>query len=468
MDRYKNAVCSIADESIAKDLGIEAGDFLIAINNTPVIDVFDYRMRTLVNELIIKIEKASGEIIEFEIEKDEYEDVGLEFEVALMDENKACHNKCIFCFIDQLPRDMRESLYFKDDDLRLSFLTGNYVTLTNLSDEQLDRLISYRLSPMNISVHTTNPKLRVLMMKNKKAGDIMSQLKKISKENIAINCQLVLCPGINDGQELINSLNDLIGIGETIQSIAVVPVGVTRYRDSNKLEKVESYDKTKASNVIDIVLSFQKTLLDERGRRLVFASDEFYIKAGIPFPKLSKYEELPQLENGVGMTALFLDEMQKGIAKRKKRMGLTASSKSNPLDNSIKTAMLGKILLITGVDAMPFIDKFTNDLSSIYQKNIVVKAIRNRFFGESVTVAGLVTGSDIIAELGNAVENILSDCELIIIPNCMLRSGEKVFLDNVTIDNLEKKFKIPIVCVEATGIGLLEKLDEISKSRNLL
>ncbi len=490
MTRIKNRICAVAPDSIALELGIEAGDCLICVNQTPVIDVFDYRMRTTVNDVLLEIEKQSGEIVEYEIEKDEYDDIGMEFDDVLMDDGKGCSNKCVFCFIDQLPKDMRESLYFKDDDLRLSFLTGNYVTLTNQSDKELDRLISYKLSPMNISVHTTNPSLRIEMMRNKNAGNIFNQLKKIAVAGIMINCQIVLCPGINDGDAFEQTLSDLFALGNQIQSIAAVPVGLTKFRAQNGTAHLKPFGQSSAKKIIETITNYQQKMLSQRGERIVFASDELYIKAGMPVPDASSYDDFPQLENGVGMVSLFLKEMQDEISSRIDKSGefdLIVKNLKN--ENNLENEMLDensighdnhetgngngtgknieaktgkkKIIIITGVDAQPFIEKFTSQLGALYNSEFVVKAIRNEFFGESVTVAGLLTGSDIIRELSST--DYIGIYDMIIIPSCMLRAGEKVFLDDVTVSDVKKALRIHVEVASPDAEGLFNRLDDIFK-----
>ena len=477
MTKNKNRIFAINEDSIAQELGIEKGDRLISIDHSPVLDIFDYRMRTTVPALLLEIERQSGEHIEFDIEKEEYEELGIEFEEPLMDQSKSCKNKCLFCFIDQLPAGLRKSLYFKDDDLRLSFLTGNYVTLTNLKEAELDRLISYRLSPMNISVHATDPSLRVRMLQNKDAGSLLGQLQKITQAGIWVNCQIVLCPGINDGKALDKTLADLFALGSRVKSIALVPVGLTRFRTENGVENLEPFKQDDAARVIETVALWQKTMLKERGERVLFASDELYIKAGMPFPPAEEYDDFPQLENGVGMVPLFIKEMQDGISKRTKKAGRSAADTvKNSTADTVKNSTAGTVkdlengsepdvLFITGMDARPYLERFMPALSTLYGRRFHVKAIPNRFFGETVTVAGLVTGRDIIEELsGNAA---LAGggaqplrYERIILPGCMLRAGEEVFLDDLRISDVEMATGTDILCADPTGEGLLRALDE--------
>lgn len=490
----KHLICAVKDGSIAADIQIKAGDYLLSIDDIPVIDVFDYQMRTTKRKFKVTIQNESGEITEKLVENNGYDDFGLEFENYLMSENKGCKNKCIFCFIDQLPSNLRNTLYFKDDDLRLSFLTGNYVTLTNIDDNELDRILSYRFSPINVSVHTTDPLLRVTMMKNKNAGIIMNQLQKIVGEGIDVNCQIVICPGVNDGPALYKTLEDLMGLGDQIRSIALVPVGLTKFRNENKLELIKSMERSDAISIVETVHDWQNKFLKSRGKRTVYAADEIYIKAGVGFPPLNEYDDLPQLENGVGMVPLFVSDMQKGIRKRLKRQALINNSNSysnsnninnntgkddnsngnktnssdNKSDNSSSSDNISKIntnrdgdtkniLLITGIDAKDYISEFVEQLSFIYNRKFMVMAIPNIFFGQTVTVAGLVTGNDILRVVNGQDDSY--KYELMVIPRSMLRSGETVFLDDLSIEELQNRTKIKILVTEPDGKSFLKTLD---------
>lgn len=479
MKKSKNRIKAVDLNSIARELGIKEGDSLVSIDHEAVVDVFDYSLKTNSAELIVEIEKENGEIIEFDIEKDEFEDLGIVFEQPLMAAGKSCANRCVFCFIDQMPSNMRESLYFKDDDIRLSFLSGNYVTLTNIGDKELDRIISYKLSPVNISVHATNPELRVRMLGNKNAGAVLDQLGRITRAGIWINCQIVLCPGINDGLELQRTLQDIFALGDKVMSVAIVPVGLTRYRTANCLPDINPVGRTDALEIIKTVDHWQKVMLGDRGERIIFASDEIYIKAGVDFPPADEYEGFPQLENGVGIVPLFLKEMHDGINKRIRRdnkrkniNGIQISSirknnnnktrnmlKRNSENTDIPVTKSGDILIVTGVDAKPYIEKFTAGLTGLYGPKFEVMAIPNRFFGETVTVAGLVTGSDIVYELDRS--DACEKYSKVIIPSCMLRSGEDVFLDGMSVSDVQNETEMGILCVEPTGEGLLGGLDKL-------
>ncbi|MHB8964311.1 MAG: DUF512 domain-containing protein [Saccharofermentanales bacterium] len=461
----KHRIASVEENSIAHEAGIAAGDLLVSINGEPVVDVFDYRTRIAETDLTLMIEKKDGSATEIAIEKDEYEDLGLEFENVLMDREKSCRNKCVFCFIDQLPPNLRQTLYFKDDDLRLSFLTGNYVTLTNIDDAELDRLIAYRLSPMNISVHTTNPALRVRMLGNKHAGRIMDQLRRIAASGILLNTQIVLCPGLNDGSELERTLDDLEALAESIQSIALVPVGLTGHRGDKALEFIKPFGRSAASNVLETVMNRQQKYLQTAGRRIVFGADELYLKAGIPLPPVSEYEDFFQLENGVGTVALFLDEMQSGIAKRRKKQKRKSGARIDPMpagdspDNGAGTTDAPRVLMITGNDAYPYIAGFADELSALYGATFEARAVSNTFFGETVTVAGLVTGGDIVREL--APDGPLKGIASVMIPDLMLRHSKDKFLDDMTIEELGTKLGTSVYYVPPDGTGFLNALDGI-------
>ncbi len=429
----KNKITYVEPASLAEEAGIRPGDFLISLNGCEVRDVLEYRYLMSEYEVTVRIEKADGSIEEIIIEND-YEDIGLEFEEGLLDTAKSCTNKCIFCFIDQLPKGMRETVYFKDDDTRLSFLQGNYVTLTNLSDEEIDRLISMRVSPINISVHTTNPELREMMLSNRFAGRIYDIMKKFSENGIVMNCQVVLCPGINDGAELERTISDIGALYPSIESLAIVPVGLTAHRDG--LCKLQEFDAFGAKDVIDQVKVWQKKFLSEFGTRLVYLSDEFYLKAKMPLPKPEEYEGFPQLENGVGLISGMEEEF------------------SAALDMVEKKPRKREITLITGELAYGFIkdlaERIENRVSGV---RIDVFAVKNEFFGGGVNVAGLVTGGDIIKQLKGKIATSEA-----IIPEVMLRDGEDIFLDDVTLSGLEEELGVRILTSSNDGYDFLEKV----------
>ncbi len=428
---------SVKNWSVAFFKGIKAGDKLISVNGNEINDFLDYDFYMGEEKLCLEIEhKEKTKKINI---KNKGEDIGLEFESYLMDKQKRCKNKCIFCFIDQNPCGMRESIYFKDDDSRLSFLFGNYITLTNLTDKDIDRIIKMHISPVNISVHTMNKTLRVEMMKNKNAGECLSYIYRLAEAGIEINTQLVLCPGINDGKELEYSISELGKLYPAVQSIAAVPVGITKHREG--LFEMPSYTKETSASVIEIIDRMGAEFKEKYGTRLVYAADEFYLKAEKAFPESGYYETYPQIENGVGMCNDFRDEAEAFI---------DSIDKNADIERSLSLA--------TGVAAYPLIKELAEKLKSLYPKlKINVYEIKNNFFGHSVTVAGLVTGQDII--------NQLKDKELfgeLIIPDVMLRSEGDLFLDNVSRQELEQALDVKLKVVStSTSPELIKDILEI-------
>lgn len=430
-------VLSVLPGSIAEEAGIEAGDKILSINGQTIGDIFDYRFLTSEEELLVEISKPDGDVWEVEIEKEQYEDIGIDFENSMLDDARSCTNKCIFCFIDQLPKGMRETLYFKDDDSRLSFLTGNYVTLTNMKDDDIDRIVKYKMSPINVSVHTTNPELRVLMLKNRFAGNILKRIEKLVEAGITVNCQIVACRGINDGIELDKSIEDLGRLYPGVSSISIVPVGITRYRQG--LYKLSPYDAQASKALIEQVNKWQKIYIEKFGVRLVYAADEFYIMAGMDIPVSEEYEDFPQIENGVGLVALLRQE--------------TYSALSALGEASIE-AGVRSVSIATGVSAFQYISELAAAVGKSF-KNLEVNVyeIKNNFFGENVTVTGLLTGTDLIAQLKGKKLG-----EALLISKSMLRAGEQVFLDDYTVDMLEKALKVKVIPVENTGKDFVEKI----------
>ncbi|MGF7057312.1 DUF512 domain-containing protein [Brassicibacter mesophilus] len=432
----RNIISSVIRGSIADELGVEPGDILLSINDQQVNDIIDYKYLITDDFIVVAIQKKDEEVWELEIEKDFDEDIGIIFTNPLIDRAKNCRNKCIFCFIDQLPKGMRESLYFKDDDSRLSFLQGNFITLTNLSEEEVERIIKYRLSPINISVHTTDPDLRIRMLNNKNAGKVYDILKRFSEAGIHMNCQIVLVPGVNDGEQLEKTFNDLVNLYPNVSSVAVVPVGVTKYRE--KLFDLKIYDHDKANNIIKYVQDKQKFFIEKIGTRFVFASDEFYLLAGKDTPMYDEYEGFPQIENGVGLVRSFDTEVIDALAS----IG----------DN---VTMNKSYLIATGTLAYDFINGLAQKImEKIKGLNLKVVPITNNFFGETITVSGLITATDL--------ENQLRKYELkdgIIIPKSMLKRDEDIFLDNVTLKELEERLNTKVLVSEVEGkefINLLE------------
>ena len=428
-------VQNIIPGSIAEDAGIEKGDKILSINNEIINDIFDYRFLITNEELIIKIEKNDSQVWEIEIEKDEYEDLGIEFESLMIDEAKSCRNKCIFCFIDQLPEGMRDTLYFKDDDSRLSFFMGNYVTLTNMSYNDIDRIIKYRMSPINVSVHSTNPELRTFMLGNRFAGDVMEKIQRLVDGGISVNCQIVLCRGINDGNELERSIEELAAFYPSVSSISVVPVGITRFRE--KLYELKPFDKDTSLTVIRQVEEYQKEYLDKYGSRIVYLADEFYIMAAIPIPGYEAYEDFPQIENGVGLIAMFKAEFEEYVQ-----------------DIEFKLTNKRNVSIATGVSSYAFITEMAQELEKrFFGLNVSVYKIKNNFFGENVTVSGLLTGNDLVQQLSGRE---LGD-ELML-PKSMFKAGEEVFLDDYTLVMLENELKVKVTVVENSGKDFVEKI----------
>lgn len=427
-------ISSVTPGSPADKAGLHGGDTLISINDNEIVDVLDYRFYQDVTRPVLKYIDKSGKIKKAKIKKREYDELGLEFETYLMDKQHSCRNKCVFCFIDQLPPGMRESLYFKDDDSRLSFLFGNYITLTNISEHEIERIIKMHISPINVSVHTTNPELRVKMMKNKNAGKVLSIIDRFNAAGIKLNCQLVLCPGYNDGAELERSLTDLSAL-ENAECIAAVPVGVTAYRDG--LEKLETFNKETAGAVIDIIDRFGDFCQKKYGDRRVYAADEFYILAEREMPSAEYYGDFLQLENGVGMWALMKKEVEDALADMEETSGAPR-----------------KVSLATGEAAYPLIAsvaKLCEEKRAGLECNVY--AIKNEFFGGKITVSGLVTATDIIKQIG---DKDLGD-ELLI-PATMLRSEGDMFLDSITLTELSERLNIKITPVANDGYELTEAI----------
>lgn len=429
-------ITAVDNPSPARRAGIRPGDTLERINGHLIRDVLDYKFYSYDARLMLTVRHEDASLRNLLLKKEEGQDLGLTFEDYLMDKARHCANKCIFCFIDQLPRGMRPSLYFKDDDMRLSFLLGNYITMTNLSDEDLDRIVAMRISPLNISVQATEPELRRLLLGNPKAVRIMEQMKKLSDAGVRMNCQIVVCRGINDGEHLRRSLTDLLELFPQVGSISVVPAGLTRHREG--LYPLLPVDKACAGAILDLVEPIGEECLKKYGTRVVYCADELYLTAERPIPPAEYYEEYPQLENGVGMMALMEDEMR----------ALVRSLRDfSPNWN---------FSLATGRAAANFMRKMLDLIAEkCHNKDGTscgkVYAIRNDFFGETVTVAGLVTGGDLIAQLTGKDLG-----ERLLIPSCMLRHGENVFLDDLTTDDVSARLGVPVVIVPGTAQGLLD------------
>ncbi|MCL2486004.1 MAG: DUF512 domain-containing protein [Oscillospiraceae bacterium] len=431
-------IASVEPGSPAEKQGITPGETLISINKNEIRDILDYRFFEAEREVLLELGTR-----EFAIQKGEYEALGLGFDTYLMDKKRSCKNKCVFCFIDQMPKGLRESLYFKDDDERLSFLFGNYVTLTNLTEREIDRIIQMKISPVNISVHTTNPELRVKMMANKSAGEVLKFLPKLAEAGIKLNCQLVLCPGINDGGELERSLHDLVALSvkhdSAVQSIAVVPVGLTAHRDG--LCNLRGFTGEEAGQVVGAVEMWQKAAYSHCGSRLVWAADEFYLACGRELPGEDFYEGYPQLENGVGLIASLREEFLRA------------------LDNVDGGGKIRRASIATGASAGNFIESLLDGARKKWHNNKwadrgwIVYPIRNDFFGPEVTVAGLVTGRDLVSQLkGRDLRGRL------LIPSVMLRREGDLFLDGMSAGEVSEALGVPVEVVPVDGESLLKAL----------
>ncbi len=422
--------------SIAEELNIEPGDVLLEIDGEIPEDVFDYHYMVNNDYLVMVIRKPDGEEWELEIEKDFDEDIGIEFEQGLMDEYRSCTNKCIFCFIDQMPKGMRETLYFKDDDSRLSFLQGNYITLTNMKDKDIDRIIKFHLCPINISVQTTNPELRCMMLHNRFAGEALKKIDRLAENCIEMNGQIVLCKGVNDGEELKRSIEDLMKYLPHMRSVSVVPAGLTKYREG--LYPLELFTKEDANKTIDLIESYQQECFEKYGLHFMHASDEWYILAERDFPEEDRYDGYIQLENGVGMMRLLREEF------------------TDALNNTKEDDTVREISMATGKLAYPEIRKLADMVESKFKNTkINVYFIDNDFFGKTITVSGLLTGQDIEKQLKKIVEDKGSLGERLLLPANILRAGEDVFLDDMHLSELSKSLNIRIQIPQNTGESLL-------------
>ena len=438
----KRKVLSVEAGSAAEEGGVLPGDELIAVNGHKIKDVFDYRYYCADDYVELHMKDENGEEYVVDIEKEPYEDLGIEFTDPLLDNDRSCANNCIFCFIDQMPPGMRDTLYFKDDDIRLSFLTGNYVTLTNVTEQELKRVVKYRMSPINVSVHTLNPELRCKMLNHKGAGNVYEKIKILTEGGIIVNAQIVLCPGYNDGEELRSTLKGLLTLGEHLQSVSAVPVGLTKYRDG--LAKLRPFTPEECGEIVDIIEEIQETALKERGTRFIYGADELYIKAGRELPGHECYDDFPQIENGVGMVSLLEQEVSEYLESDGFKTAVREAS----------TALKGRCRKVTsavGVCAFEIVKALVEKVCAACGENGLsvdgnAVMIKNDFFGENVTVSGLITGGDLINGL---MGHDLGD-EVLITKN-MLRRGETVFLDNVTVSDVEKALGVKVRAVEDSG-----------------
>lgn len=436
----KNLISKVDAGSIAEEVGIEVNDILISINGTTIDDIIDYKFLAVDEEVVLEIEKPDGEVWEYEIEKEYGENLGLEFQGGIMDKAKSCSNKCMFCFIDQLPKGMRDTLYFKDDDSRLSFLQGNFVTLTNMKDEDIDRIIRYKISPINISVHTTNPELRVKMLKNRFAGSIMERLRKLRDAEIQMHAQVVCIPNINNGEELRKTVSDLYELYPYVKNVAVVPIGVTKFREN--LPKLNTFTRESAKNEIMMIQDLQRKFVEETGAPFVRLSDEFYITAGLDVPNEEFYSEYEQLEDGVGMIRYYREVVNRSLEF---------------LNKDLK----GSFSMVTGELAYNEIKRSAGCIMK-HNPNIEIDVYKviNNFFGNTITVAGLLTGTDIIDQLKGKIKT-----DYLIMSSNMFRKGyelapaDMVMLDDLNIHDIEEALNVKVVVCDYTGDDLIDVIN---------
>lgn len=424
-------VAEVEKESIAAELGLQKGDRIVSINNTPLVDLIQFQYDWVGEEALLEIEKKSGEKVVYEIEKDYDEPLGVIFNQAVFDGIKPCRNKCLFCFVDQMPQGMRPSLYIKDDDYRVSFLQGSYITLTNLKQKDLERIVTEKLSPLYVSVHTTDPELRKRMLKNPDAGRITALLKELSECGIEFHTQIVLCPGLNDGEALDMTFNDLYAI-EGVRSIALVPVGITKYREG--LPELRRYSEEEAKTIIDWAENKQQQCLKTRDSAFIWSTDEFYLIAKSKLPDYKTYEDFPQLENGVGMVRLFWEEFDSIILPRKV---------NKPI----------KYICLTGESGQYVLEPVVKKLNLIEGIYLDLKVIKNHFFGATVTVAGLLTGKCLL----NGLQDIPKGSR-VIFPEVMLRGQEGSFLDDLTINEVASRLEVELIPVPAEPQGFLDRI----------
>ncbi len=438
--RHEHRIKEVRAGSIGEELELQPGDILLAVNGEPVEDIFDYQFMIEENEVILLIRKADGEEWELEIEKEESEDLGLVFENSLMDEYHSCRNKCMFCFIDQMPKGMRETLYFKDDDSRLSFLQGNYITLTNMSDKDINRIIRFHLAPINISVHTTNPELRCRMLTNRFAGEALKKIARLYEAEIPMNGQIVLCKDVNDGAELERSIRDLLKYAPVMRSVSVVPVGLTKYRDG--LYPLEPFTKEDAREVLRLIRSYQKQAYEQYGIHFIHASDEWYILAEEEIPTADIYDGYIQYENGVGMVRMFRDDLEAALA------GLSGDDRK------------GKVTLVTAKLIYPTICWAAEQIQKKYPNmELQVVCITNHFFGEQITVTGLLTATDIIEQLST-----LELGDWVVLPSVVLKADEDIFLDDIALEDVQKALQVPIHIVKSNGMGFIQAVLEAEQT----
>ena len=436
----KNLIKEVLKGSIAEEMEIEVGDYLLSVNGQEIHDIIDYRFLTADEELLLEIEKQNGEVWEIEIEKDYGEELGIEFGGGIMDKAKSCSNKCMFCFIDQLPKGMRETLYFKDDDSRLSFLQGNFVTLTNMKEEDIQRIIKYHISPINISVHTTNPELRVKMLSNRFAGNVFERMKQLSEAGIQMNAQIVCVPEVNDKDELKRTIEDLYKLYPYVNNVAVVPIGITKYREG--LAKVKTFNKETSKETIEMVNVLQKRFYKEVQEPFVRLSDEFYIVAGMEVPDEDFYNGYEQIEDGVGVTRCFINAIERDLEF---------------LDLNSK----GSYSIVTGTLAYDEVKKAADKICAKNPKiHIDVFKIINNFFGDTITVTGLLTGTDIIDQIKGKIKS-----KYLLMSDNMFRRGYElapesaIMLDDMTIEDIERELDVKVITCDFSGEDLISLIN---------
>ena len=428
-------IVAVAPGSIGAEVGLEPGDVLLAVNGAEIEDVLDYYFLTEDENITLTVRSRQGETVTCEIEKDAQEDLGLTFEEQFMGKYRRCRNHCIFCFIDQLPKGLRDTLYFKDDDARLSFLTGNYITMTNMSEQDLDKVIRYHMSPMNISVHTTNPELRIKMLRNPAAKDLLPRMRKLAEAGITLNGQIVLCRGVNDGEELERTVRDLAELAPSLQSVSIVPVGLSRFREG--LYPLEPFTKEDCLQLIERTKQWQEEFFPKFDLHLIHLSDEFYCKAGVPLPEEETYDGYLQIENGVGMMRLFWNEAVEELERLDPR-------ESGP----------GQVSVVTAPSAAAYIQELARRTEEkIPGRTIRVHVIQNHFFGENITVTGLLTGHDIIEQLTGKDLG-----EKLLLPGNLLRTEGDLLLDDLTPGDIEKALQIPVDIVKSSGSEFIRGL----------
>lgn len=438
--RYEHQIQKVLSGSIGEELELQAGDVLLEVNGEVVEDIFDYQFLIEDEYVVLLIRKPNGEEWELEIEKEESEDLGLVFENSLMDEYHSCRNKCMFCFIDQMPAGMRETLYFKDDDSRLSFLQGNYITLTNMTDKDIDRIIRFHLAPINISVHTMNPELRCKMLTNRFAGEALKKIDRLYEAEIPMNGQIVLCKGVNDGRELERSIQELLNYAPIMQSVSVVPVGLTKYREG--LYPLEPFTKEDAKEVLRLIQGYQKQAYERYGIHFIHASDEWYILAEEEIPQAETYDGYIQYENGVGMVRMFRNDLETALAE------ITGDDRS------------GKATLVTAKLIYPTICWAAEQIQKKYPNmELQVVCIQNHFFGERITVTGLLTATDIMEQLSG-----LELGDWVVLPSVVLKADEDIFLDDISLEDVQRTLQVPIHIVKSNGMGFVQSVVEAEQA----